>query len=62
MTLYCMACQSPQTFERNWLDESDACATCGAKGPWRRCDEPKHAWELNENDRRFVKSLKIAAD
>lgn len=62
MQLVCRKCDSYNTFDRNWIDDTDACATCGATGFWRRPEEPKVPWELEVNDRKFLKSLRIAPE
>lgn len=59
MTLYCRVCESPNDFDRNWVNEHDACKSCGAEGQWRTLNEPKQPYELTLNDKRFLRSVRI---
>lgn len=60
--VYCMACEAPNDFKRLWLDPEDACAHCGTQGRWRRVNDPKVEWELHHNNKRLLKSLRIAQE
>lgn len=60
--IWCMACAAPNDFKRRWLTPEDACTTCGAQGRWRRLNDPKVEWELHTNDKRLLKSLRIAQE
>lgn len=62
MVIYCRSCDGPNTFPRNWINDSDKCKFCGTSGQWRTLNEPKHAYELNHNDRRLLAVFRIAAD
>lgn len=62
MTLWCRMCQQPTEFDRKWVEDSDACTHCGTKGHWRTLDEPNVVYALNENDRRFLRSIKVTQD
>lgn len=62
MTLYCRECQQPNYFERNWLNEDDACQYCHSVGQWRTLNDPKHDYTLTHNDKRFLRSLRIGQE
>jgi hypothetical protein len=62
MTIFCRACDGSNSFDRNWLNDDDACQHCGSKGLWRTLNEPKHAYEVSLNDRRLLKALRIAPE
>lgn len=62
LTLFCRVCDSPNEFPRNWVDDTDECTACGAKKQWRTVNEPKVAWDVSHNDRRFLKALRIKSD
>ena len=62
MQLWCRKCDGFNEFPRNWLDDGDACKHCGAIGFWRTATEPMVEWDLNENDRRMLRSLRIAQE
>lgn len=58
--LTCRKCETVNIFEHNWIDHP--CEACGAEGFWRRVDEPKVDYDLSANDRRFLRSLRIAPE
>ena len=62
VVLFCRSCETANTFSRNWLEDDDACVACGAKGLWRTESEPKVVYDLSVNDRRFLRSLRIAPE
>ena len=62
MQVFCRRCDGANTFDRNWIEETDACQYCGSLGLWRTINEPKVAWELNANDLRFLKTHRIAPE
>lgn len=62
MILFCRVCDSPNPFMRRWIEDHDACSTCGAEGQWRTVNEPRVAYELSLNDKRLLKSLRIASE
>jgi hydrogenase maturation factor HypF (carbamoyltransferase family) len=64
-TFICRGCGSRNSFNRLYTVDEDACKVCKMTNFWRREDEPEVPiveWALNENDRRFLRSLKIGAE
>ena len=59
--LFCRKCDGQNEFPHNWVSDHDACKWCGTTRMWRTGNEPKIAWELNENDRRMLKAFRITA-
>lgn len=59
MQLWCMACQSPNDFDRNWVQDDDECRVCQSKGRWRTVNDPKVEWALGHMDKRFLKSIHV---
>ena len=62
MELWCRNCGHKNTFPRNWLEDADACKECKAMGQWRTHGDPSVDYALSENDKRFLKSLRIDAE
>jgi hypothetical protein len=62
MTIFCRKCDGANEFDRNWIEETDACKFCGSAGLWRTINEPKHTYDLSLNDQRFLRSLRIAPE
>lgn len=59
MILFCRVCDAPNPFMRRWLEEHDACQSCGSEGQWRTVNDPTHPYELNHNDKGFLKSIRV---
>jgi hypothetical protein len=59
MVIFCRECDGKNDFNRNWIADDDACTFCGTRGKWRTVNEPKKAYALSENDRRFLRSIRI---
>lgn len=59
MTLWCRACETMNTFDRNWIADDDACSDCKTKGQWRTLNEPKVPYTLTEKDKRFLTALRV---
>ena len=62
MVLFCRVCDAAKILTRNWITEEDTCDACGATEQWRTVNEPKKAYALSENDRRFLRSIKVCGD
>jgi hypothetical protein len=62
MTLFCRSCDSPNHFTRRWIEDDDECTTCGARGQWRTLNEPRTPYELNHNDKAFLRSIRVQSD
>ena len=62
IVLFCRSCDSPNTFDRNWVKDDDMCSTCGATGQWRTINEPRKPWAISHNDRNFLRSIRISPD
>lgn len=63
--LYCRKCGTKNHFPRNWLEDADACKDCKATDQWSTVppgSEPEVDYELSANDRRFLRSLRIAPE
>jgi hypothetical protein len=62
---YCMTCDGlnefthPSGTPRLYPLAEDVCAYCGASGKWRTGGDPKKAYDLSVNDKRFLRSLRI---
>jgi hypothetical protein len=63
-TLFCGRCDAGYLSTAG--DVPRQCPFCQAFTVWRTMapiqDEPRQAWELNRNDCRFLKSIKIASE
>ena len=62
MLVRCMGCEALNELDRNWIDAEDACKYCGSKGRWRKDTDPRIDYVLNENDKRMLKTLRIASE
>lgn len=60
--VFCRKCDGVNEFPHNWINEGDACKFCGSVNLWRTLNEPKVAYELNANDKRLLRSLRIATE
>ena len=61
----CRGCGTRNSFNRLYTVDEDACKVCKMTNFWRREDEPDvpaKEWELGVNDRKFLKSLRIAPE
>lgn len=59
MDLFCRHCDGLNVIDRNWVSPTDECQFCGAINQWRTINDPKKPYDLSENDKRFLRSLKI---
>jgi hypothetical protein len=65
---FCRVCDGPNEFthdngkSRLYPVPEDACVYCGSSGKWRTGTDPKKEYALSENDRRFLRSLRIACE
>jgi hypothetical protein len=65
MTVICMACGRPSQTAYNYIrDEEQKCDGCHAIGQWRKADYQTETppYELTVNDRRLLRSLRIAPE
>jgi hypothetical protein len=66
--LFCQQCDGLNMFTfangtpRRYATEDDICKYCKTKNSWRRGNEPKKPYELDFNDRRMLKSMRIAPE
>jgi hypothetical protein len=66
--LFCMQCDGLNTFTfdngkpRRYAMDDDVCRYCGAKNKWRRGNDPRTPYVLDYNDRRLLKSMRIAPE
>ncbi len=58
---YCAGCQRVETFR---AEAPGACLTCGASRSWRlvATGDPTKPYVLSENDKKFLKGLRVGCD
>jgi hypothetical protein len=56
---YCRACGSLNTFDRNYLESSDACFSCKTQGRWTKVQPQTFEYVLTVLDRQMLKSFRI---
>lgn len=67
MTLICLQCGATKETAHNWIeDHEQTCEKCWAVKQWRKPgelqQEPTVAYELNHNDRMFLRSYRISPE
>lgn len=60
VTLWCRHCDGENEFP--WYDESLKCKHCGTVNYFRTLNDPKVEYDISVNDRRFLRSLRIAPE